>query len=222
LPNRTATTVTHPDPRLLVAAWACAIAMILAQPVGAHAQATTLAYRFPGLHGRVVADKTGRPVPTASIIVVWAGPPAWLFAMDPLHFEEATSRADGTYAVGAWATPSLRVPIAKSYPMLACFAPGYRMKLVDVGKLSSDSADLRLVEAAPDPTGRAEQLTDAVKFLLPFETALGRRARLLSALDQDWRQLPEEARMGIPSLAPWMDNAVQELRAGYDQWRLAQ
>jgi hypothetical protein len=176
------------------------------------------------VRGRVVADDTGRPLAGASILVLWAGEPVWLLLLNPLHFEETASRMDGTYAIPAWEAKSLPAPVSSRFPVLVCFVPGYRIETIDAASLGRrrETLEIRLRRALATPEHRAKELSNLATLLTMIETTLEQQPRLVSALDDEWQRLPQEARRQLPALKPWVDATVQELRAGYDQWRLGQ
>jgi len=175
-------------------------------------------YKFPGLRGYVVADENGHPLAGVSVLAVWASasPPPYPFKT--VRTVETRTRSDGAFELAPWQAPQSN-PMTERSPALMFFSPG---RVADSERREDRPGDktgahrLPLFEGPPER--RASQLRKFA-WVLGFvwaHTYGEPYPRVLSALDDDWRQLPPEAQAnGSPSLI--FDITVQSMRYGYEQ-----
>jgi hypothetical protein len=159
------------------------------------------AYAFPGLHGRVVAAETGQPLPGVSVLALWVGRRSGP-ALRTLKVLETESRDDGTFDVPAW-NATLPAAVDMEASGLAFFAPGRDGEAVPPARLDAapGPVEVRLRPFAGSPADWATHLKQASYMLALFWVALPRQAlpKFISAMDREWRRLPEDVRGDDPN-----------------------
>jgi hypothetical protein len=180
-------------------------------------------YSSPPLHGRVVAAESGFPVVGASILAFWNSDGAGLFGAQ--HVLEAVTQSDGTFVIEGWTSSSLRSPVSKHSPTIACFAPGYDVESLYLGDMNSvGMQQIRLRRFDGSPVTRAQNLAQLAGQLGMLAAALPGNPifQIIPALEAEWQSLPADARKDskVISLITVFEGVRQEGRAAYDEWRL--
>lgn len=199
---------------------ALGLALVCAGAGDTIADAQGIDYVSPAIRGKVVAAETGQPLAGVSVLVWWRDPrvsDSLLFA-NTLRAVETASAGDGTFTIAAWEPKVLRAPVSKDSPGLIFFVTGREPTYFNRGQLKSDnrSIEIRMRSDSEDAEARAKKLTELLNGLLQVWAPLRDQPtpRMLTALDREWQTLPEELRKETPTLIPWFEWVLKELRAG--------
>jgi len=199
---------------------ALGLALVCAGVGDTTADAQGIDYVSPVIRGRVLADETGQPLAGVSVLAWWRDPriaDSLLFA-NTLRAVETETAGDGTFTIAAWEPKALRAPVSKDSPGLIFFVAGREPTDFNGGQLKSDnrSIEIRMRAASEEAEARAKKLTELLNGLLHVWAPLRDQPtpRMLMALDREWQTLPAELRKETPTLIPWFEWALKELRAG--------
>ena len=177
-------------------------------------------YSSPALRGRILDDRTGRPVPHVHIVASWHGNEAVpLMYPQTVKLIETTSAGDGSFLLPAWRLGTLRTPVSADSPILIAWAPGHGGIVISLSRSGPlrGATDISLPPLPDTPDEQAETLV-AVAWQLAYAVAPlpGQpKPRMLAALEAEYRRLPQDEfpqQAKGKTLTEVFDWSVQEFR----------
>jgi hypothetical protein len=188
-----------------------------AAPVLSQAQ---IEHSSPAIRGRILEDRTGRPVPHAHIVAAWHGNEAVpLMYPQTVKLIETISAGDGSFLLQAWGPVTLRTPVSAESPILIVWAPGRGGIVISLSRSGPlrGATDVSILPLPDAPEKQAEVLVGLAWQLAYAAAPLpGQpKPRMLAALEAEYRRLPQDEfpqQAKGKTLTEIFDWSVQEFR----------